>query len=44
MSGSQAYGFIGHEWKEVRLPYHGSVLGAVNATSHLWQVSPRMGV
>jgi hypothetical protein len=40
MNWLQAYGLVGHEWKEDRLPYFGSAAVAVNAASHLWRVSP----
>jgi hypothetical protein len=35
MSGSQAYGPLGPEWKEDQLPCRGSVLGKLNVVSHL---------
>jgi hypothetical protein len=37
MSAMRSEGSVGHEWEAGRRPRHGSVPGAVNATSHLWQ-------
>jgi hypothetical protein len=37
-------GSVGHEWKAGRHQCCGLVPDVVNATSHLWRVSPRPGV
>jgi hypothetical protein len=41
MSAMRPEGSVGHEWEADRRTRCGSVLGMVNAGSHLWRVSPR---
>jgi hypothetical protein len=44
MSVMQTEGSIGHVWEADRRPCCSLVLGMVNAASHLWRVSPELGV
>ena len=43
MSAMRIEGSVGHDWEADLRPRYGSVPDVINAVSHLWWVSPRLG-